>query len=623
MAIKKFICPPTPASGSGTFSDDLVGFQLVQGGGLTQGNFQFTNAVTEKVDRTFYTGVFSDPINLENLGIVTVEQSKLIFENNFKVYPNFDLTQINNFVQYGSMSKRISTSVTKIISYFPAAIESHKMGLNYKTGATATNIVYDIVQEITTFNLDIARLRNPFDVDFTVNSTRNLSLKDIEVSSLRNLTVEFSKFSLYYEGEGYELSSIVPTNSLTSGILTVTVKGNPFSGESVVYNTLVIRPNDYEVNKVYNEDFDEVENFLLNRNQTPKYTCSFRSPKEADDGTFFITNVTATWPSNGVWNLDIYTANFDNYLVQLDEISQNFDSFKSNLISRFLTTGAFKDFDTIGQKMEKVLQIYGRSFDETNMFINALAFMNSVNYTVKNDIPSQLLKNLAQTLGWATNISPITNEDFLSSVFGQKNSGPSDFTGVAVKSTPDELNYQYYRNLVLNSAYLFVGHWMQGDLGEDRKNVGLLVKAFYETFKNKSKKPALILKTSQVGSSYMDRDELLKRIKAIKDSCKSTNLPNVYLLHGEFTDEEMNEIYNHSKVKAMVNLTKGEGFGRPLLEFSMVNKPIITTNWSGHIDYLNPEFTTLLPGQLTNDKRFYLDYGGLWYEHNHCLRFNF
>jgi len=149
-------------------------------------------------------------------------------------------------------------------------------------------------------------------------------------------------------------------------------------------------------------------------------------------------------------------------------------------------------------------------------------------------------------------------------------------------------------------CYLFVGHWMQGQLGEDRKNVGLLVKAFYETFKNKSKKPALILKTSQVGSSYMDRDEILKKIKMIKETCKSNNLPNVYLLHGEFTNVEMNEIYNHSKVKAMVNLTKGEGFGRPLLEFSLVNKPIITTNWSGHIDYLNPEFTTLLPGQLTN-----------------------
>jgi hypothetical protein len=161
-----------------------------------------------------------------------------------------------------------------------------------------------------------------------------------------------------------------------------------------------------------------------------------------------------------------------------------------------------------------------------------------------------------------------------------------------VKSTFD------LSNVKEDFAYLFVGHWMQGQLGEDRKNVSLLVKAFYETFKNKSKKPALILKTSTVGSSYMDRDELIKRIRTIKDTVKSTNLPNIYLLHGEFSDAEMNEIYNHSKVKAMVNLTKGEGFGRPLLEFSLTNKPIITTNWSGHTDYLNPEFTTLLPGAM-------------------------
>jgi hypothetical protein len=154
-------------------------------------------------------------------------------------------------------------------------------------------------------------------------------------------------------------------------------------------------------------------------------------------------------------------------------------------------------------------------------------------------------------------------------------------------------------NVKEDFAYLFVGHWINGALGEDRKNVGLLIKAFYETFKNKSKKPALILKTSQVGSSYMDRDELIKKIQAIRATVKSNNIPNVYLLHGEFTDEEMNQIYNHSKVKAMVSLTKGEGFGRPLLEFSLVNKPIITTNWSGHTDYLNPEFTTLLPGEMT------------------------
>lgn len=148
-------------------------------------------------------------------------------------------------------------------------------------------------------------------------------------------------------------------------------------------------------------------------------------------------------------------------------------------------------------------------------------------------------------------------------------------------------------------CYLFVGHWMDGDLGEDRKNVGLLVKAFFETFKNKQNKPALILKTSQVGSSYMDREAILHKIKKIKQTVNSKNLPNIYLLHGEFTDEEMNELYNNPKVKAMVSLTKGEGFGRPLLEFTLSKKPLITTNWSGHVDFLNIEFTNLIGGTLT------------------------
>jgi glycosyltransferase involved in cell wall biosynthesis len=149
-------------------------------------------------------------------------------------------------------------------------------------------------------------------------------------------------------------------------------------------------------------------------------------------------------------------------------------------------------------------------------------------------------------------------------------------------------------------CYLFVGHWMQGDIGEDRKNVGLLIKAFYELFKNKKQRPALILKTSQMGSSYMDRDELLKKINFIKNTVNSVDLPNIYLLHGEFSDSEMNELYNHSKVKAMVNLTKGEGFGRPLLEFSLTKKPIITTAWSGHIDFLKSNMSILLPGNLTS-----------------------
>ena len=148
-------------------------------------------------------------------------------------------------------------------------------------------------------------------------------------------------------------------------------------------------------------------------------------------------------------------------------------------------------------------------------------------------------------------------------------------------------------------AFLSVGHWMQGDLGEDRKNIGVTIKSFYETFKDKKKQPALILKTSSVNSSYMDRREIMKKLNSIRNMSKG-KLPTVYILHGNFSNEEMNELYNHPKVKAMVSHTKGEGFGRPLLEFSLSNKPIICSGWSGQLDFLQSDKTLLLSGQLTN-----------------------
>jgi hypothetical protein len=169
----------------------------------------------------------------------------------------------------------------------------------------------------------------------------------------------------------------------------------------------------------------------------------------------------------------------------------------------------------------------------------------------------------------------------------------------------DPITYKELANINLDKieesfCYLFLGHWinLNSPVGEDRKNVGLLIKAYFEVFKNKQNKPALILKTSGAVSSYMDRDAILRNIDAIKKTVNSTNLPNIYLMHGDFTDVEINELYNHPKVKAMVSLTKGEGFGRPLLEFSLIKKPIITTNWSGHTDFLYKKHNVLLDGEL-------------------------
>jgi len=149
-------------------------------------------------------------------------------------------------------------------------------------------------------------------------------------------------------------------------------------------------------------------------------------------------------------------------------------------------------------------------------------------------------------------------------------------------------------------CFLFVGHWMNGNIGHDRKNVGLLVKYFFDAFKNQKSPPALILKTSTGTNSYISREELLDKILAIKRMYFKNikNLPNVYILNGGLSDQEVNELYNHPKVKSMVSFTKGEGYGRPLAEFCLSKKPIIASNWSGHTDFLDPEYTTLLPGLL-------------------------
>ena len=152
-------------------------------------------------------------------------------------------------------------------------------------------------------------------------------------------------------------------------------------------------------------------------------------------------------------------------------------------------------------------------------------------------------------------------------------------------------------------CYLFVGHWLRGDYGEDRKNVAFLVKVFLETFKQipSKEQPALILKTSSAGFSILDREEILKKIDQIKNSVGlegGQTLPNIYLLHGELTDKEMNSLYNHPKVKAHVSFTKGEGFGRPLLEASVSGKPVIASGWSGHLDFLDQSNSVLVGGEL-------------------------
>ena len=247
-----------------------------------------------------------------------------------------------------------------------------------------------------------------------------------------------------------------------------------------------------------------------------------------------------------------------------------------------------------------------------------------VQITVPNELQPVGKFNIGVTAGTEGDVCPVEWIDKINAM--QMIIVPSNFTKLVFENTANQNNKQlqckievipeYFNETIYSSdnvvaeiseldsipeseAFLSVGHWLQGQIGEDRKNISGLIHCFFNTYKNQKNTPALILKSSGATYSVSDRIEIENKIRQIQNMFPSNKLPNVYLVHGELTDEEMNALYNHSKIKAMLSFTKAEGFGRPLLEFSTTGKPVIAPHYSGQADFLIKEFICALPGGLT------------------------
>ena len=295
----KYFYPPRPGSGAGTFSDNIVGLQTVEGGGLTQGNFEFTTGVTEKVVRDFNVGAFSEALNLSDLNIEDLNESRRIMATQFRVFPNYDVSQVMNFSMYGSLSKRFQVSITKIINFFPASLDIQFTNLEFVTGATAYNVVYDSVYDETSFEINVDRIKNPFDIDYSVSAATALDLREINVSPYRNLYYSYLDYCVSINDNIYKVVQFTPSQSLGTGTVQFTVSGTPFgTTATTVYENYQIRPNDFIVDKTFQETFDEVEKFLVNRLIRPEYTAVFQIPRQNQQGEFYNAYQQVTWPNS-------------------------------------------------------------------------------------------------------------------------------------------------------------------------------------------------------------------------------------------------------------------------------------------------------------------------------------
>jgi glycosyltransferase involved in cell wall biosynthesis len=211
--------------------------------------------------------------------------------------------------------------------------------------------------------------------------------------------------------------------------------------------------------------------------------------------------------------------------------------------------------------------------------------------------------------------SHFTKQVMTTTAYQQKNQQTGEIVSETRLTTPVEVLFEgvdteifskgsgkdVLANVKEDFNFLIVGHWLKGDLGQDRKDIGMAIKTFATVFQYlpKDKRPGLIVKTSHAGFSVIDRESTREKIenvlKTFGDKC-----PSVYLIHGDMEETDMSNLYHHPKVKAMVSFAKGEGYGRPMAEFTLTGKPIIASGWSGQLDFLPVEHSVLLEGSLTS-----------------------
>jgi len=210
--------------------------------------------------------------------------------------------------------------------------------------------------------------------------------------------------------------------------------------------------------------------------------------------------------------------------------------------------------------------------------------------------------------------SHFTKQNLGGTVYQQKDEATGEIVGEIKTTTPIEVlfegvdteifskgsNKDVLANVKEDFNFLIVGHWLKGEIGQDRKDIGMAIKTFATVFQYlpKDKRPGLIVKTSHAGFSVIDREATREKLegvlKPLGDKC-----PSVYLIHGDMEESDMSNLYHHPKVKAMISFAKGEGYGRPMAEFTLTGKPIIASGWSGQMDFLPPEHSVLLEGSLT------------------------
>ena len=441
------------------FDPYLVGLQFTSEGGtplFTVGNFQITTNLTAPPKRNFQLGSFSDPLTLENLGTNLTESYQLV-NDNLNIYLNLNTENLLNFALFGSFEEFIKVTLEQIQNNWPASIYVYpSFGSTF--GNTFNNYTYNSLTNVSTFDVNTNFFYNYYGISFLQNAATFTATS--VPTTIRNLTIYYAEYVIYVNGKSYRILNFTGSLTITNGTCYFEVEGDPFNGAPSGNIPYHIRPNDAYVERFFSS-LDDFPRFLLNRNTTPVYTCVINYEEITEDFYKLQRSKRLTWPVSDGYNLDKSSGDFLIYRNELLGIAENYDQYKTDLMRRVLVTESVSYFElnpriqayyplNTTDKIEKMLHIYGREFDEIRKYIDGISFAATISYNKQGNTPDALVKDFAYYLGWDL-LSPMDENQLLANFTPTQ----SVYSGMTVGYTPAEAEVEFWRRLILNSAFLW------------------------------------------------------------------------------------------------------------------------------------------------------------------------
>ncbi len=413
----------------------------------------FDNKIT--IDYQNSLSSFVRPVTLETMGVSDV-QSEIIQSYTTNAVLNLDKSDLNTFVRYGSAYEFIRVSIQNIILSYPGSLfaNSQKIqGGNY----TYQGYNYDEVSNTSTFYIPTGYTVNTFGL---VLNDGNTSIPDD--NELKNLNISYDKYVIWSSLEpntlfkviGYTGNTVNSSDQFKRENLKLQVEGNPFALMGTGLTGIV----DYHVrpNNVIFEEFRALlnnyeNNIVSKRVGTDGFSFILKDPTLLEDGKIIYSDTQLIWTTGDGYNVDVNTPAYQKFLTIALTIGAKYDKIKTDLIARFLTTSSLKTYDfTEEGKINKLLRIYGREFDQIKQFIDSLVNINKVTYDKLNNVPDQIIKNMANTFGW--DYFSLVNESELVEGFLTVDDTERDLNEDIL---PAEIDVELWRRILNNTSYFW------------------------------------------------------------------------------------------------------------------------------------------------------------------------